>query len=250
MDNPFILKLEHGARFTDADREALEAACIHPRRVPAYTDLIREGDDPRNVHLVLEGFVCRYKVLQDGKRQIMAFFVPGDICDLHVHILGEMDHSIGTLVDSLVVEIDPATVAALTSNPRINRALWWSTLVDEGTLREWLVNMGQRPADQQMAHLLCELLLRLQVAGKAKGDGFTLPLTQQELADTMGITVVHVNRVLRHLRNERLIELSGRQIRIPDIGRLRRFGDFDPNYLHLRKARLDERPAAREKTPA
>lgn len=248
MGNPFVLKLEHGARLTDDDREMLEAICANARRVPAYTDLIQEGDNPRNVHLVLEGFVCRYKVLQDGKRQIMAFFVPGDICDLHVHILGEMDHSIGTLMDSVMVQIDPPTIERLTSNPRINRALWWSTLVDEGTLREWLVNMGQRPADQQMAHIFCELLLRLQVVGRAEGDSFILPLTQQELADTMGVTVVHVNRVLKHLRNQGLVEVNGREIRIPDIGRLRMFSGFDSNYLHLREAG-HERPTIREKIP-
>ncbi|MBN9074136.1 MAG: Crp/Fnr family transcriptional regulator [Rhizobiales bacterium] len=249
MGNPFVRKLGYGARLTDADREILEAVCTRTRLVRAHTDLIQEGDNPRNVHLLLEGFVCRYKVLHDGKRQIVAFFVPGDICDLHVHILGEMDHSIGTLVDSLMVEIDPSTVEALTSNPRINRALWWGTLVDEGTLREWLVNMGQRPADQQMGHIFCELLLRLQAVGRAEGDRFTLPLTQQELADTMGVTVVHVNRVLKHLRREGLVELNGREIRIPDVRRLRTFSDFEPNYLHLRETDRDKGPAVREKVP-
>lgn len=249
MGNPFVLKLEHGARLTDSDRETLERVSANGRRVPAYTDLIQEGDNPRNVHLVLEGFVCRYKVLEDGARQIVAFFVPGDLCDLHVHILGEMDHSIGTLMDSVMVEIDPQTVEALIANPRINRALWWSTLVDAGTLREWLANMGQRPADQQMAHIFCELLLRLQVVGHAGEDGFIFPLTQQELADTMGITVVHVNRVLKQLRGQGLIVFSGERIRFPDVGRLRAFGGFDPNYLHLREAGVDNAPIVREPAP-
>jgi len=250
MSNPFIRKLEHGAPLTDADRKVLEAVCEQSRLIPARTDLIEEGDEPRYVHLVMEGFACRYKVLEDGKRQIVAFFVPGDLCDLHVHILGEMDHSIATVVDSLMVLIDPPTIEALTSNPRINRALWWATLVDEGTLREWLVNMGQRRADQQMGHIFCELLLRLQAVGCADSDSFTLPLTQQGLADTMGITVVHVNRVLKHLRRERLVEMNGREVNILDVERLRDFSGFDPNYLHLHQSAADRSPTMHGKVPA
>jgi len=243
MDNPLVRKLEHGARLTDEDRSLLVRICKQPIRVPAYTDLIREGDPPRNVRLVIEGFAGRYKVLENGKRQIVAFFVPGDMCDLHVHILGEMDHNIGTLVDSLIVEIEPQQVDALIDNPRLNRALWWATLVDEAILREWLVNMGQRPASAQMGHIFCELLLRLQVVGRAGPDSFPMLLTQQELADTMGITPVHVNRVIKELRELGLVETSSRRVRIPDIRKLREFSGFDPTYLHLHNAG-SRKPAA------
>jgi CRP-like cAMP-binding protein len=239
MPSPFVRKLEYGARLTDADRRTLEDACTITRRVPGRCELIAEGDEPTNVHLIQEGFACRYKILPDGKRQIMAFFVPGDICDLHVQILGEMDHAIGTLVDSVIVELPPAPIASLTSNPRINRALWWSTLVDEGTLREWLVNMGQRPADQQMAHLFCELLARLQAVGLGENDRFAMPFTQEELADTLGITSVHANRVLMQLRNRDLIRIEGRMLIVPDRAKLWDFCEFSPRYLHLKNNKTD-----------
>ena len=143
MASPFVRKLGYGAALTAQDCLTLEAVSRASRTVPGRTTLISEGDTPCNVHLIREGFACRYKLLPNGKRQIMAFFVPGDICDMHVHILGQMDHSIGTLIESEVVDLPPDTITTLTANPRINRALWWSTLVDEGTLREWLVGMGQ-----------------------------------------------------------------------------------------------------------
>ncbi|WP_260929173.1 Crp/Fnr family transcriptional regulator [Novosphingobium sp. 9] len=165
--------------------------------------------------------------------KIFALFVPGDICDLHVQILGCMDHSIGTLTACRLAELSPATVARLTANPRINRALWWATLVDEATLREWLVNMGQRSADRQLAHLLCELLMRYRLVEMAKDDSFQLQMTQKELADTTGLTTVHVNRMMRALREGSLISIEGKRIFVPDVTALTEFCDFDANYLHL-----------------
>lgn len=233
MASPFVRKLEHGAHLTDHDRRVLEHACRSIRHVRGRTQLIGEGEVPSNVHLIQQGFACRYKLLPDGKRQIMAFFVPGDICDLHVHILGEMDHCIGTLVDSVVVELPPRTIAELTANTRINRALWWATLVDEATLREWLVSMGQRSAERQLAHILCELIVRLQAVGLALNDSFEMPFTQEELADTLGITSVHANRVLMQLRDRDLVRTQGRTLSVPNMSQLRSFCDFDANYLHL-----------------
>ncbi|MGX7709515.1 Crp/Fnr family transcriptional regulator [Methylobacterium sp. Gmos1] len=235
MSNPLIRKLEHGARLTDDDRAILEAICRKTHRIAANQDIITEGTKPGNVHLVLDGFACRYKLLPDGKRQIMAFLVPGDFCDLHVAILGEMDHTIGTGWGCHIVEIPTATIDELNQNhPRIMRALWWATLVDEGTLRSWLVSMGQRPADKQMAHLICELLVRLQTVGCADADSFEFPLSQTDIADTLGLSVVHVNRTLQDLRGQNLIVWKHRRIYIPNVKRLKAFADFDPKYLHLR----------------
>ncbi|KAB1071127.1 Crp/Fnr family transcriptional regulator [Methylobacterium soli] len=230
------MKLEHGARLTDADRDILQDISSQPRRVEATRDIISEGARPENVHLVMEGLACRYKLLPNGQRQIMAFLVPGDFCDLHVAILGEMDHSIGTPWGCSIVEIARATVDELTvHHPRITRALWWATLADEGTLREWLVNMGQREADKQMAHLFCELLVRLQTVGCASEDSFEFPISQLDLADTLGISTVHVNRVAQELRSEGLIIWRSKRLRIPDLARLKAFAEFDPKYLHLKR---------------
>lgn len=247
MANPLVLRLEHAVSLTADDRRLLEDLAREGRRVGPREDLIREEDPPEAVYLVLDGFACRYKTLPDGRRSITAYLVPGDFCNLHVTILGEMDHTIGTLAPCTIVEIEQATIHDLTCrSPRIARALWWSTLVDEGTLREWLVSLGKRPADRQLAHLLCELRLRLLTVGKASSNSYSLPLTQEELADSMGITPVHVNRVLQQLREDGLIRLQDRMLTVPDIERLEAFAGFNPNYLHLREkpGRLpaDERP--------
>lgn len=241
MANPFLRKLTYGADLTAEDRDLLLEVSSNCRAVPARTDLISEGEEPEDVHLVMSGYACRYKILPDGRRQIMAIFVPGDLCDLHVQILGQMDHSIGTLSEATVVDIPPSAMERLLANPRINRGLWWMTLVDEGTLREWLVDMGQRGADEQMAHVFCELHLRLRSVGLAEGDSFDLPGTQEDLADLMGITAVHVNRTLAVLRERGLIALSGGRLVIPDVARLRAYGGFDPNYLHLRDGKAHGR---------
>ena len=243
MSNPLTMKLEYGARLTDEDRTVLQDLTRRTRRVARHLDISPEGERPENVHLVVEGFAYRYKTLTDGRRQILAFLVPGDFCDLHVAILGEMDHSIGTGSGCTIVDIPRSTIEDLTAHhPRITRALWWATLVDEGTLREWLVNMGQRDADRQMAHLVCELLVRLRMVGLVSENSFEFPITQEDLADTLGITSVHVNRVLQDLRRQGLLEWRSKRLRIPDVERLMAFAEFEPKYLHLNRRDDDERP--------
>jgi CRP-like cAMP-binding protein len=243
MSNPLIMKLEYGARLTDEDRAVLQDLTSKTRRVARNLDIIFEGERPENVHLVVEGFACRYKTLADGRRQIMAFLVPGDFCDLHVAILDEMDHSIGTGWGCTIVDLPRSAIEDLTAHhPRITRALWWATLVDEGTLRAWLVNMGQRDADRQMAHLVCELLVRLRIVGLVSNGSFAFPITQEDLADTLGVTSVHVNRVLQDLRSQDLLEWKSKRLYIPDVERLMAFAEFDPKYLHLKRRKNDERP--------
>ncbi|XYD07412.1 Crp/Fnr family transcriptional regulator [Methylobacterium sp. NMS12] len=243
MSNPLIMKLEYGARLTDEDRTVLHDLTRKTRRVARRVDISPEGERPENVHLIVEGFASRYKTLADGRRQIVALLVPGDFCDLHVAILGEMDHSIGTEWGCTIVDIPRSAIEDLAAHhPRITQALWWATLVDEGTLREWLVNMGQRDADRQMAHLFCELFVRLQVVGLVRENSFELPITQDDLADTLGITGVHVNRVLQDLRGQGLLEWRSKRLHIPDVERLMAFAEFDPKYLHLKRRENDERP--------
>jgi len=234
MGNPLTMKLEHGSKLTPGDRQRLDALLETSRLIEANEDLIRENDPPRHVRLILEGFVCRYKILENGRRSIVAYLVPGDICDLHVAILHRMDHAMCTLTPCNVVFISPETIEDLTTNyPRIGRALWWATLVDAGILREWLVNLGQRPSDQRLAHFFCELLMRLQTVGLADENSYPLPLTQEALADTLGISTVHVNRVLQQLREDGLVVFRDHRLIIPDVEQLKEFAGFDSNYLHL-----------------
>ena len=233
MTDPLTRKLENFVPLSGEDRRVLADAVRDSRGVGARTDIIREGERPDNVHLVLEGFACRYKFVPDGRRDIMAYMVPGDLCDVHVFILKKMDHSIGTLSACRVVDIPRDRILEMLERPAIARALWWSTLVDEATLREWLVNVGRRPAEQRVAHLLCELLMRLQTVGLANGDSYELPITQSDLADTVGLTLVHVNRVLQRLRATGLISLRKKHLVINDARALKEFSKFNPNYLHL-----------------
>jgi CRP-like cAMP-binding protein len=237
MQNLLARKLEGFAKLSDEDRSLLNGLISKTRKVAARTDLIKEGEAPDDVHLILEGFACRYKFQPSGARQIMAYLVPGDFCDLHVFILREMDHSIATLSRCLVVDIPRPKVLEMTKRPALAQALWWATLVDEATLREWLVNVGGRPAEQRLAHLLCELWLRLRAVGLTSDGSYELPVTQAELADTTGLSTVHVNRVLQSLRGQNLITLKGKHLVIPDVERLMEFSAFNPNYLHLQTNR-------------
>ena len=242
MENLLTRKVELFGPVSDDDRRFLDDVVASPRTVPARTDIAQEGESPEHVRLILEGFACRYKTLRDGRRQIMAYLIPGDLCDFHVFILKEMDHSIGTLTASKVVNIPRRRILEMTERPAIARALWWMTLVDKATLREWLVNLGQRDAEARIAHLFCEMHLRLKSVGLADGGSFQLPITQADLADTMGISDVHANRALQTLRAKDLITFRQRQVEILDLGQLEALSGFDPSYLHLRGGKPEVRP--------
>jgi CRP-like cAMP-binding protein len=232
--NPLIRKLEGFAPLSDADRATLAQISAETRRVAAHTDLVRQGNKPGGVFLVMSGMACRHKLRANGLRQIMACLLPGDLCDLDVALLSRWDHTITTLSACEVVRLAPETVVDLLENHRqIARALRKAQLVDEATLREWLVNVGRRPAPGRLAHLFCELLVRLQAVGLAEQDSYALPITQMDLADTAGLTSVHVSRTLRDLRLQGLIEHTRRRVRILDLPRLRALAEFRPDYLHL-----------------
>jgi CRP-like cAMP-binding protein len=231
--NILTQKLENFGRLNDEDRDFLDEIVKVVRRVPARTDIISEGDAPSDVHLILKGFACRNKVTPEGDRQIVAYMVPGDFCDLHVAVLGQMDHSTSTLSDCEVVDIPLRVVETMAARPQLVRALWWATLVDEGTLREWLVNLGTREAKQKVAHVFCELLFRLRSVGLAPGNEYQLPITQRDLADTVGLSHVHLNRALQSLRAEGLIGFESKWLTIRDLRRLAEISNFNPNYLHL-----------------
>jgi CRP-like cAMP-binding protein len=227
-------KLEAFTRLSADDRTALAQVSRNVRFVEPRRDVVSEGDRPRYVHLVLDGWACRYKSLPDGKRQIVSLFVPGDFCDINVYILKMMDHSIGAITRLKVAMITPEEMNALTEGrPRVTQALWWHELVTTAIQREWTINLGQRSAYERLGHLLVELYLRLKTVGKASDGRCDFPLTQNDLADATGLTAVHVNRTLQELRRDGLIELGRKQLRILDLERLKDVSMFNPNYLHL-----------------
>jgi CRP-like cAMP-binding protein len=232
--NPLVRKLEGFVALSEADRAILERISANPRVVGPRTDLVCEGDTPDGVFLVMEGIACRHKLRASGSRQIMAYLLPGDFCDLDVALLSTMDHSISTLSACKVVRIEPEAVAELLRHhPQLARAMRMSTLVDEATLREWLVNIGRRTALERIAHLFCELFVRLQAVGLTNDGSYDLRLTQFELADTTGLSNVHVNRSLQELRRRGLIEFKNGRLTILNLPRLRGIAEFKANYLHL-----------------
>jgi CRP-like cAMP-binding protein len=227
-------KLEAFTRLSLDDLGALTQLTRNIRSVDARRDLISEGDKPRYVHLVLDGWGARYKSLPDGKRQIVSIFLPGDFCDVNVYILKYMDHSIGAITRLKVAMITPDEMNTLTvGRPRITQALWWHELVTAAIQREWTLNIGQRSAYERLGHLLVELYLRLQTVARAREGRCDFPLTQNDLADATGLTAVHVNRTLQELRGDGLIELERKQLHILDLDRLMDVSMFNPNYLHL-----------------
>src|ERR1700760_1594308 len=232
--NPLLKKLSNFTALSPEESQAVLDSCQDVRNYAAREDVIAQGDKTGSVKLLLEGFACRYKVLEDGRRQVVAYFVPGDLCDLRVFILKRMDHSIGAVTASSVATISPDNVLKLTHNfPSLTRALWWSTLVEEAIAREWIVNVGQRNALERMAHLFCELLYRFRAVGLNDGNSCTLPLTQVELAETLGLSSVHVNRTLQELRRQKLITLENGTLTIQDLDALKEVSFFNPDYLHL-----------------
>lgn len=235
MINPLVTKLGQFVRLASADKAMIER--VSARRVRSFEqreDIIREGDVPEHINLILSGWACRYKVLEDGRRQVIAFFLPGDMCDLNVFVLRYMDHSISTITPVKVSEISRSGFEELMlAHPRVTQALWWESLVNAATQREWAVNLGQRDATERIAHLFCELFMRLKSAGLASGNSCEMPLTQVELGDATGLSSVHVNRTLQELRSSGLIVLKGRTLTIPDFEALKHVALFNANYLHL-----------------
>jgi len=236
MVNAFVRKLSGLADLAEEDVATLVASTRQTRHFPARRDLIREGDRPGPVFVVLSGWACRYKILPSGTRQITSFMLPGDSCDLHIAILDEMDHSIQTITKAAIATISrPAMEDMLDRSPRIGRALYAAQLIDEATLRAWIVSMGRRSSMERVAHLMCELYVRLQgVAGASPSSTVELPVSQLLLADALGMSPVHINRVIRRLREAGVMEISRRSLRITDPVGLVHVAGFDENYLHRR----------------
>jgi CRP-like cAMP-binding protein len=235
VPNPLTRRLEEFLPLTQADRDALSrltTLCTHtiqPRR-----DLLRQGDAPHSLYVILDGWACHYRTLEDGRRQIVDFAVPGDLCDLNLFILDEMDHSVGAITRLKVAEIGREVFLHLvTTSPNITTALWWQELVSKSIQREWVVNVAQRTAQERIAHLFCEMFLRLESVGLT--DGFTcdFPPTQTDIAEATGLTPVHVNRSIQELRRQELIILDRHNVTIPDMKALQRAALFNPEYLHL-----------------
>ncbi len=232
--NPLITKLEHRDRLSAEEKDALHSVASVPKSYSGGQDIVAEGDRPRESTMVTSGFTARYNTLKNGGRQISAIHIAGDFVDLHSFLLHTMDHGVVAMSKCEVVTFPHEALARITERfPHLTRLLWLSTLIDAAIHRRWMVAMGRQSSSAQLAHLLCELHVRLGIVGLAYNGSFEFPLNQSELGDALGLSLVHVNRVLQQLKRAGLVSWTGRTIELFDIERLRALAEFDPLYLHL-----------------
>ena len=231
-----IRKLESIATLSNEDRVAILRLPTRVRQFEVRQNIAHEGDQPSHCCLILDGWVCRHKVLSVGKRQIFSFHIAGDVPDLQNLHIRAMDHSLTAVTKVTVALVPHESIRDLIDrHPTICALLWRDTLIDAGIFREWMIGIGRRSAFQRIAHLFCEMYLKLQAVGLARDFRCPMPITQADLADALGLTGVHVNRVLMAMRAQTLITLHSSTLVITDWDKLLRVSEFDPAYLHLEK---------------
>ncbi|MEA2999772.1 MAG: hypothetical protein QOH04_685 [Sphingomonadales bacterium] len=231
-----LMKLRARDVVGDVEEEVLREAIGRVGEVAPGRPLVSAQVTLSESILLFEGLACRYKDLADGQRQIMELHVPGDFVDLHGFLLKRLDHTVGALTAVRYVVVPHDALRRITeTQPHLARIFWFSTLIDAAIHREQIVSVGRRSALSRIAHLLCELYVRLKIVGLADEDGYALPLTQADVADATGLTSVHVNRMLRKLRNEDLLTFRAGRVTIHDWPGLQRVAEFDPTYLHLER---------------
>lgn len=223
-----------GVALTDQERRLLDDAIAEVRTLAPRTTLVEAGETSRESTLLLEGLMSRYIDDRRGLRQLVAVHVPGEFVDLHAYSMRTLDHAIGALTAAKVAIVPhDALEALLAPRPELARKLWFSTLLDAAMHRAWLFRLGRLDAVGRVAHFLCETNARLQAVGLSDGRRFALDLTQADLAEVCGLTTVHVNRVMRQLREGGLCLFRSALVEVIDLPRLARRGDFDPAYLYL-----------------
>jgi len=231
-----VRRLDALRRLSEAGIAAIKTAMrgAIAKAAAAGEDLAREGDRSETVRLFLSGWAFRYKALEDGRRQIVSFILPGDICDAHIYLFATMDHSIATLTPVTYCELDHTAFERLMSaDISVAEAFHCETLAARAMQREWAINLGRRDALERVAHMICELFERLRVVDLVEGNSFAFPVTQMDLADATGLSTVHLNRTLQELRAAGLITLRDRSLTILDFQALAKTAMFNPNYLHL-----------------
>lgn len=229
-----VLNLSARDILTFEEISMLERIIKRDRAVSVGEDIVVEGSRPNESTLLLEGIAARYRVLQDGKRQITALHVPGDFVDLHAFMLKTMDHGVVALSPCRVAAAAHRDLTVVTqTSPHLTRMLWLSTVIDGAIHREWIVAMGRRSKKSQLAHLICELFTRLDVVGLVTDHSFHMPLSQTEVADALGVSLVHLNKTLQNLRADGLVRWVDRVITVLNWESLAQVAEFDDAYLNL-----------------
>ncbi|MBV9527360.1 Crp/Fnr family transcriptional regulator [Sphingomonas sp.] len=234
-----LKKLRHRTDISADEERAIRGAVAGSRTIAADEIFVRSGDELNSATILLSGWMSRSKDLPSGERQVTELHVAGDIVDLHGFTLKRLDHDVMTLTECVVATLPHERLLEITSgNPHLARVYWFQTNVDAAIHREWALSLGQRSAISRMASLFCELHMRLSVVGRTNGEGYEFPLTQRELSECLGLTVVHANRTLQELRRRGLVELENRFVRILDRSGLEGLAEFDPSYLYLDRQRI------------
>ena len=228
-----VQRLRLSADLSDEDIKAIEALPITVRDYPAERVVVRDGERATDCCLIADGFCMRSKTIADGKRQILSIHIPGEIPDLMSLFLHVMDHDLSTLTPCRLGFIKHETLQKLhRSRPNVAEIFWRDTLVDAAMFREWIVNVGQRPAPARLAHVIIELRERLRVIGRVNGNVFEMPLTQEQIGEALGITAVHANRVIKQLRQDGIVELHRGRVTLLNEEKLLQLAGFDGRYLH------------------
>jgi CRP-like cAMP-binding protein len=232
--NPLIAKLSQFAPLSNGDVGVLNALCQREERYPAGANIAVEGEAPHSAFVVTRGIACRYRLMQDGRRQILTILIPGDFFDLHGFLLKATDHSVATIGPTRIAAIDrEAVIDIFLHHPRIGAALWWSAMQEDAMLRERIVALGRRSARGRLAYFLCEIVWRQRAIGMAEDHAIRLPFTQTDLADTLGLTSVHINRVLQGFRRDELITLEHRRLTLRNVEKLEAISGLTSRYLQL-----------------
>jgi len=234
MISVHLKKLRKRTEISPEEERAIRSAVSETRLLPADEIVIRSGEELSTSLMLLDGWMARSKDLPSGERQVTELHVAGDFADLHAYALKRLDHDVVTLTDCTVAVVPHARLADITQRyPRLGRIYWFSTNVDAAIHRELALSLGQRSAISRMANLFCELHARLDLIGRVSGNSYELPLTQRELSECLGLTVVHANRTLQELRRRGLVEFENRKMRILDMAGLEGVAEFDASYLDL-----------------
>lgn len=234
MIEKLFLKLRVRDLLSPEEEEALRETIVECEDVPGKRTIVKRGVSLDRSILLLDGLVCRYKDLRNGRRQISALHVPGDFLDLHGYTLKKLDHDVMTLAPSRVAYAQHDRLTRLTNEyPHLTRLLWFSTNLDAAIHREWELSLGQRTGVSRLAHLLCELYQRFRIVGEVNGESFAFPVNQTELGECLGLTPVHTNRVLRELRERGLVVFRNGHVAINDLRGLEALAEFDAAYLYL-----------------
>ena len=238
MDRKLVLaalfrRLNTVTGLDEADAAAIRALPINVRHWEAGRVVVSDASRPTDCVLIVEGFCVRSKTIMTGQRQILSIHIPGEIPDLQSLHLHRMDHDLVAVAPSTLGFITHASLRALTrACPNIAELLWRDTLIDAAIFREWIVNVGQRPAANRLAHTVVELRQRLAVIGRASGDTFEMPLTQEQISEALGITAVHANRIIRQLRDDGIVDINRGRVTVLDESKLFELAQFDDRYLH------------------